>query len=84
MLLLHVCQAMETNTCVFLLLVVALLSSEAQTAPRAAPNSLDIRVAVAPSLLPSDTVKYAAFSTDFQAGKVRASTSEDAYDWEDW
>jgi len=63
-----------------MLLLITLLSSEAKTAP----NPLDTRVAVAPNLFPSDTVKYAAFSTDFQTGKVRASTSEDAYDWEDW
>ena len=71
-------------SCVVVLLLTALLNSEVESAPRAAPEPLDTRVAVAPSLLPSDTVKYAAFSTDFTTGKVRVSTSQDAYDWEDW
>ena len=71
-------------SCVVVLLLTALLNSEVESAPRAAPEPLDTRVAVAPSLFPSDTVKYAAFSTDFTTGKVRVSTSQDAYDWEDW
>ena len=73
-------------SCVVVLLLTALLNSEVESAPRAAPDPLDTRVAVAPSLLLSDTdtVKYAAFSTDFTTGKVRVSTSQDAYDWEDW
>ena len=71
-------------SCIVVLLLIALRSPEVASAPRAAPEPLDTRVAVAPSLLPSDTVKYAAFSTDFPTGIVRVSTSQDAYDWEDW
>ena len=76
--------SMSAISSVFVLLLTALLNLEVESAPRAAPDPLYTRVAVAPSLLPSDTVKYAAFSTDFSTGKVRVSTSQDAYDWEDW